>query len=46
MDAIVGMFDLMLEMSQDFFDIPLIITVLVGSIFCAVIVEYFGKRYP
>lgn len=46
MDAIVGVFDLMLEMSQDFFDVSLIITVLVGSIFCAVIVEYFGKRYP
>lgn len=45
MDAVVGMFGLMLEQAQWFFDIPFLTTVVVGGIICAIIAEYFGKRF-
>jgi hypothetical protein len=45
MDAIVGMFGLMLEQGQRFLDIPFLTTVVVGGIICAFIAEFFGKRF-
>ncbi|WP_411891990.1 TrgA family protein [Yoonia sp. SDW83-1] len=46
MDAIVDVFALMVDLGQDFYDINLIINVVVGGIICALISEYFAKRYP
>ncbi len=45
MDAIAGMFELMLEQGRNFFDIPFLATVIVGGIVCALIAEFFGKRF-
>ena len=46
MDAITDVFNLMLEQALAFYDIPLIVSVIVGGVFCAMIAEYFAKRYP
>ncbi len=46
MDAITDVFDLMLKLGTDFYDINLIINVAVGGIICGLITEYFAKRYP
>jgi hypothetical protein len=46
MDAIAGMFELMLDLGQLFFDFTLIATVVLGGIVCAWVAEYFGKRFP
>lgn len=46
MDAIVDVFNLMLEKGLMFYDWTLIGTLLIGSVICAWIVEYFGKRFP
>ena len=45
MDAIVGMFELMIEQAIAFLDIPFLATVILGGIVCALIAEYFGKNY-
>lgn len=45
MDAVVGMFELILEQALFFVDIPFLATLVVGGIVCAMIVEYFGKNY-
>lgn len=46
MDAIVGMFELMLEQGLEFLDVPFVVTMLAGGIICAMIAEFFGKRFP
>ncbi|MCK0094588.1 TrgA family protein [Yoonia sp. F2084L] len=46
MDAIVGIFSLMLEFAVYFYDFTLIATLLVGSVICAWFTEFFGQRYP
>lgn len=46
MDAIVGIFSLMIEFAQYFYDFTLIATLLIGSVVCALFTEFFGKRYP
>lgn len=45
MDAAVGMFEQMLEVGLQFFDIPFLTTLVVGGIVCALITEYFGKNF-
>ncbi len=45
MDAIVGMFELMLEQGLAFLDIPFLATMIIGGIVCAVIAEFFGRRF-
>lgn len=45
MDAIVGMFELMLEQGLAFLDIPFLATIIGGGIICAMIAEFFGKRF-
>ncbi|WP_341365962.1 TrgA family protein [Yoonia sp. BS5-3] len=45
MEAIVGMFELMLEQGFAFFDIPFLTTLIGGGILCAMIAEFFGKNY-
>ncbi len=46
MDAITDVFNLMLKLGTDFYDINLIINVAAGGIICGLITEYFAKRYP
>jgi hypothetical protein len=46
MEAVVDVFNLMLEMGLDFFDVNLVLSILVGGILCAFVSEYFAKRYP
>ncbi|PUB11313.1 TrgA family protein [Yoonia sediminilitoris] len=46
MEALVGVFDLMLQLGNDLFDINLILSVAIGGIVCALFAEYFAKRYP
>ncbi|MEL6839939.1 MAG: TrgA family protein [Pseudomonadota bacterium] len=45
MDAIVGMFELIIEQSIRFLDVPFLATLVIGGIVCAMIAEYFGKNY-
>jgi hypothetical protein len=46
MDAVVGIFELMLEFGLYFADVQIVVTLLLGGLICAWGVEYFGKRYP
>jgi len=46
MEAVVDVFNLMLEFSPRFYDPTLIITLFAGGVVCAWMVEYFGQRYP
>lgn len=46
MEAVVDVFRLMIETGESFYDIPLIVTVLVGGMICAWITEFFGQRLP
>lgn len=46
MDAVVAVFELMLEFARYFYDLQLIVTLFLGGVLCAWGVEYFGKRYP
>lgn len=46
MDAVVGVFELMLEFGALFYDFQLIVTLFVGGVVCAWGTEFFGKRYP
>lgn len=45
MDALVGMFELMIEQSLFFVDVPFLTTLVAGGIVCAFVVEYFGKNF-
>ena len=46
MDAVVGIFELMLEFGLYFADVQIVVTLLLGGLICAWGVEYFGRRYP
>lgn len=46
MEAIVDIFNLMVEQGLDFLDPELIITVVAGGVICAVFAEFIAKRYP
>lgn len=46
MDAVVNIFTEMVSFGAYFFDVQLIVTLLVGGVICAWITEYFGQRFP
>lgn len=46
MEAVVDVFRLMLDFGLRLANFELILTVVVGSILCGYITEYFAKRYP
>ncbi len=46
MEGVVDIFKLMLEMGEDFFDINLIVSIVVGGVICGFVSEYFAQRYP
>ncbi|MEJ6401946.1 TrgA family protein [Yoonia sp. 2307UL14-13] len=46
MEAVVDVFNLMLEFAVDMFDVTLIISIVAGAVICSLIAEYFGRRYP
>lgn len=46
MEAVIDVFNQMVEFAQLFYDVPLIATILIGGIVCAWVVEYFGQRFP
>ena len=46
MEAVVGVFDLMIVFGRYFADVQIIATLLIGGIICAWGVEFFGRRYP
>ncbi|MDX8348881.1 TrgA family protein [Cognatiyoonia sp. IB215446] len=46
MDALVGMFELMIEHAVQFLDVTFLATLIFGGIICALVAEYFGKKYP
>ena len=45
-DALMGSFSQAFEIGALFFNVHMIGTVIIGSIVCAMCVEYFAKRYP
>lgn len=46
MEAIVDIFSLMLELAQRMLDFNLIVSIIVGGVICAIVAEFFAKRYP
>lgn len=46
MDAVANVFALMMEFGEYFYDWGLIATLFIGGVVCALITEYFGKRFP
>lgn len=46
MEALVGVFDLMLRLSIRMADLNLILSVAIGGIICGLFSEFFAKRYP
>ncbi|MFN3663102.1 TrgA family protein [Yoonia sp.] len=46
MDRLVSVFGIMVTESQRFMDIPLLATILLGAIICALFAEFIGRRYP
>lgn len=46
MEAIVDIFNLMIEFGLYFYDFTLITTLVVGGVVCAWFTEFFGQRYP
>lgn len=46
MEAFVDIFQQVLEFSVEFYDPPLLITLVVGGVVCAWMTEYFGQRFP
>ncbi len=46
MDALVNIFQQMLEFSVLFYDIPFIATLVIGGVVCAWVTEFFGQRFP
>ena len=46
MEAVIDVFNQMLEFSVLFYDVTLIATIVIGGIVCAWITEYFGQRFP
>lgn len=45
MEALTSIFELMLIQGAAFFDIPFLTTIIVGGIICAMVTEFFGKRF-
>ncbi|PJI91739.1 hypothetical protein BC777_0574 [Yoonia maricola] len=46
MEAVIDVFNQMIDFAIMFADIPLIATLLIGGVVCAWITEYFGQRFP
>ncbi len=46
MEAVVDVFDLMMQFTLRMADINLVFSIFVGAVICALIAEYFGRRYP
>ena len=46
MEGLVDVFQLMLEFSEYFYDIPLLLTLAIGGIISAWVTEHFAQRYP
>ena len=46
MEAVVDVFRLMLDFGLRLANFELILTVVIGAMFCGYITEYFAKRYP
>lgn len=46
MQAVAGIFVEMLSFAQELYDIPLIVTLFVGGVICALVTEYVDKRLP
>lgn len=46
MDAVIDVFNQMVEFAVLFADVGFIATLVVGSVVCAWISEYFGQRFP
>ena len=46
MEALLDVFNQVIEYSIDFYDVPLLATLLIGGVVCAWMTEYFGQRFP
>jgi len=46
MEAVVDVFNQMIEFASYFADVGLIATLAIGSVVCALVTEYFGQRFP
>jgi hypothetical protein len=46
MDAILNTFVLMYEFAETLYNVPLIITALIGGVICAWMTEFIGRRMP
>ncbi|MEJ8560479.1 TrgA family protein [Yoonia sp. GPGPB17] len=46
MEAVIDVFNQMIEFSVMFYDVTLIATLFIGGVVCAWVTEYFGQRFP
>ena len=46
MEAVIDVFNQMIELSALFIDVTLIATLFIGGVICAWVTEFFAKRYP
>ena len=46
MEAVIDVFNQMIEFAIMFADVTLIATVLIGGVVCAWVTEFFGQRFP